>query len=124
MKKIITSFLLGAAMLAPLASTPAQAQTRSIDRLEQQVQEAKNRGDWGRAQDLEVQLNVERLAYQRAHGMGEVNDGAGVIRFNLGDRNRGYYRNYDRSYYNNNNQYYNNQYNRGYYDRWGNWHRY
>ena len=117
MKKIITSLMLGAAMLAPLASTPAQAQTRSIDRLEQQVQEAKNRGDWGYAQDLEVQLNVERLAYQRRNGLGEVNDRNGVIRFNLNDRNRGYYRDYDRSYYQNQN-------NRGYYDRSGNWRRY
>jgi len=117
MNKTITSFLLGAAMFAPLyLATPAEAQSqRQIQRLEQRVQEAKNRGDWGYAQQLERQLNVERLAYQRRHGLGEYNDNSGpLIRFNLGDYRPGYYyRDYDRD-----------NYNRGYYDRWGNWRRY
>lgn len=119
MKKTITSFLLGAAVLAPLyLATPAQAQSlRDIQRLEERVQDAKNRGDWSSAQQLERQLNVERLSYQRRNGLGEYHTNSGpMIRFNLGDYRPGYYyRDYDRdNYYNN----------RGYYDRWGNYHRY
>lgn len=130
MSKTITALLVGATFLAPLyLSAPAEAQSqRHIQRLEERVQEAKNRGDWNRAGELERQLNRDRLQYQRRHGMGEANTNSGFFRFNLGDSNRGYYNN---GYYNdgyNNRGYYNpydnRDYNRGYYDRWGRWHSY
>ena len=115
MNRKIIPFLLGAAVVAPLyLSTPAEAQSlRDIQRLEQRVNQAKARGNWGAAQNLEVQLNMARLQYQRNNGMGEVND-------------RGYY-NYNvrtnPSYRNTNNwQWRQNQ--RGYYDQYGRWHRY
>jgi hypothetical protein len=115
MNKMIP-FLLGAAVIAPLyLSTPAQAQSlHQIQKLEERVQDAKNNGDWGRAADLERQLNVERLQYQRNHGMGEINDHPGYYRFNV-MQNPGYYnRTYNRD----------SRYNRGYYDQWGRWHSY
>lgn len=116
MRKTISTFLLGAALFAPLyLATPAHAQSeRDIQRLEERVQEAKNRGDWGNAAQMERQLNQDRLSYQRRHGMGEVNDNNGYFRFNL-NQNPAYNRDYNRgSYYNQ----------RGYYDQWGNWRRY
>jgi hypothetical protein len=117
MSKTITAMLLGAALLTPLyLSTPAEAQSsRSIQRLEERVQEAKNRGDWNQAGELERQLNRERLQYQRRNGMGEAQDN-GYFRFNLRNTDRGYYNPYyNRDHY---------QQNRGYYDAWGRWHSY
>ncbi len=91
------AFALGAALVAPVMwATPAQAQSaRSIQRLEERVQEAKNRGDWGRVQQLEQQLNMDRLQYQRRNGMGENYENPRY--------QNGYYQNgYNRGYYNNN----------------------
>ena len=96
MRKSI-AFALGAALVAPVMwATPAQAQSaRSIQRLEERVQEAKNRGDWGRVQQLEQQLNMDRLQYQRRNGMGENYENPRY--------QNGYYQNgYNRGYYNNN----------------------
>lgn len=133
MRKMIP-FLIAAAVAAPLyLGTPAQAQSiNDIQRLEERVNEAKARGNWGAAQDLEVQLNMARLQYQRNNGMGEVND--------RGAYNNGYWNN-TRGYYNqpawNNNGRWNNgnnrkrihdnrrnQQQRGYYDQWGRWRSY
>lgn len=114
MKKLAT-LILSAAVLAPLALTaPAEAQShRDIQRLEERVQEAKQRGDWSAAQQLEVQLNMTRLQYQRERGIPEFTDNP-QYQYN---RNRGYYP-YNRGSY----DYRNNQ--RGYYDNWGNWRSY
>lgn len=107
MTKLIP-FLLAAAVVTPLAlSTPAQAQSiRDIQRLEERVNEAKARGNWGAAQDLEVQLNMARLQYQRNNGMGEVND-------------RGYY-NQNHGFYNNGRWSNNGNWNNGNWNN-GNW---
>lgn len=152
MRKLIP-YLLSAAVVLPLyLATPAQAQSlHDIQRLEERVNEAKQRGNWGAAQDLEVQLNMARLQYQRAHGMGEVNDRGG---YNSGyyypGNASGYYYPNNGAYYPNNgayypsnssgyynNGYYNNGYyypgansndyrrqQRGYYDQRGRWHSY
>lgn len=135
MRKFI-AFLAGAAVIAPLTlSTPAVAQSsRDIQRLEERVQEAKARGDWGYAQDLERQLNRERLQYQRNHGEGEYrgyssyNSNGG---FDYGDAARAilpYAVDLLRGAFDSNNQgrytYPPNSNNRGYYDRYGNWHSY
>lgn len=92
-----TAILIGAALAAPLyLSTPVEAQSnRQIQRLEQQVERAKSRGDWGRAEHLERQLNADRLRYQRRHGMGEVYENPyhrPQIYYNPGYQ--GYYPNY------------------------------
>ena len=91
MRKLIP-LLMAAVLGAPLLlSTPAVAQSaRDIQRLEEQVNLAKARGDWNAAQNLEVQLNMARLQYQRNNGMGEVND-----RYN----NNGYWNGGNRAYY-------------------------
>lgn len=147
--------MLGTAVVLGLfLGTPAVAQSlHDIQRLEERVNEAKARGNWGAAQDLEVQLNMARLQYQRAHGLGEVNDrgyfpgygpasGAG---YGPG-YGPGYPSNYPGYYpggnrgedcqpgynagYNNSGSYFpaaNNdrrQQQRGYYDRRGRWHSY
>ena len=113
MKKLIP-FLMGAAVVAPLyLSTPAVAQSiNDIQRLEERVNEAKSRGDWGAAQNLEVQLNMARLQYQRSHGMGEVSDNGGYS--NGGYNNGGYY-NPNGGYTNPNGGYYNPNGQNGYY---------
>ena len=129
MNKIMMSLLLGAATLAPLYfATPAVAQSsRDIQRLEQQVQEAKNRGDWGAAQNLEVQHNVERLQYQRARGQGEVNDNGyqnNQYRYNVRQNpNYNVRQNPNYRYDNNRGYYQNNNRNNGWYDQQGRWHR-
>lgn len=141
MKNLIP-FLMGAAVVAPLyLSTPAVAQSiNDIQRLEERVNDAKARGDWGAAQNLEVQLNVARLQYQRNHGMGEVSDSGGYYNNGYYNPNGGYYNpNGQNGYYypGNNNGYYNNynngnrnsrwnrqQQQQGYYDQYGRWHRY
>lgn len=142
MKKFIP-FMIAAAVAAPLyLSTPVEAQSlNDIQRLEEHVNEAKARGNWGAVQDLEVQLNRARLQYQRNNGMGEVNDRG----YNNGYYTNGYYNNGTRGYYNhpgwNNNGSWNNRNNRndrkrdrdrwrqqqpqrGYYDQWGRWRNY
>ena len=96
-KKLIP-FFLGAAVVAPLfLSSPAQAQSvEYIQRLEEQVQRAKEHGDFGAASDLERQLNQARLQYQRSRGMGEVGDNPyGYTGYNP---NNGYY-NPNQGYY-------------------------
>lgn len=111
MRKFIP-FILGAAVIAPLyLSTPAQAQSYDyIQQLEQRVQDAKSRGDWNYAAQLERDLNQARLQYQQRNGMGEnqqnYNNNNGYYRYN-GNHNRGYY---NRGRYNPNNP------NQGYYD--------
>ena len=129
-------FLAGAAVIAPLAlATPAVAQnSRDIQRLEERVQEAKARGDWGYAQELERQLNRERLQYQRNHGEGEYNGYNGYYSngsFDYGDAARTilpYAIDLLRGAFDSNNRgrYYDprSDYSRGYYDRNGNWHSY
>lgn len=117
MNKYITLFL-GAALVAPLfLSAPAQAQSyHDIQRLEQQVQDAKNNGNWAYAQQLERQLNQERRAYQLRNGQGEIQQG---YQYYYEPGYQGYYNN---GYYNNgyNNGYNNNgYYNNGYYHREG-----
>ena len=104
MRKTIP-FLLGAAVFAPLfLTTPAQAQTyHDIQQLEQRVQEAKERGNWSYAQQLQRELNVDRLAYQRRNGLGEVRTNG------LGYNNR-YYGNYYYPEGYNGSYYYPNQY--------------
>jgi hypothetical protein len=104
-------FLLGAAIVAPLYfSTPAQAQSLDdIQRLEEQVQRAKNHGDWGAATSLEVQLNQARLAYQRSRGMGEVSDNPYGNRYPTNGyypANGGYYYPSNGNYYPTNGNYY------------------
>lgn len=85
-------FLLGVAVFAPAISFPAQAQSvRDIQRLEEQVQRAKQHGDWRAVSVLEPQLNQARLQYQRRNGMGEVNDN--------GYRNGGFYPANNGAYY-------------------------
>ena len=149
MKKLIP-YLLAATVVTPLYfSTPAQAQTqRDIQRIEEHLNEAKARGNWGAVQDLEVQLNMARLQFQRNNGMGEVNDRG----YN---QNHGFYPpnghwsnnqnpNWNRNNNRNGNWNRNNNRNRnrdrdrdriewqrqqqqqqrGYYDQRGNWHRY
>ncbi len=88
MRKLIP-FLMAAAVVTPLfLGTPAEAQSvRDIQRLEERLNEAKARGNWGAAQDLEVQLNQARLQFQRNNGMGEVRDGY------WNNNNRGFYNN-------------------------------
>ena len=102
--------MLGALFLG----SPAQAQynyPRHIERLEQRVQDAKARGDWGYASQLERDLNRERLQYQRRNGMGEnfESPASYYYRYNLNNANNVYTQPY---YYRNT---------RGYYDPWGNW---
>jgi hypothetical protein len=117
MRRIIP-FLLGAAILAPIyLSAPAEAQTlRDIQSLEVQVQRAKQYGDWGSVTNLERQLNMARLQYQRANGMGEVNEnGQGYNPYGVRPNN-GYYRpGSTASYYPDNNGYYNPGSNGSYY---------
>jgi hypothetical protein len=140
MKRIVY-FLLGAALLAPLyLAIPAEAQTlRDIQRLEERVQEAKQRGDWGAVSVLEPQLNQARLQYQRNHGMGEVNDRGYYYPGNgyyYPGNNGAYYPGNNGYYYPGNSGYYpagNNGYyhpsqngkkrgqTRGYYDSHGHW---
>ena len=119
MRKIIP-FLLGAAVVAPLyLATPANAQSYDdIQELEERVQEARNRGNWALAQQLNVQLNMARLAYQKRHGLPEYSDNPVYYQGNRSYRRnqRGYYPNYRGGYYQ--------QPQRGYYDQWGNWHSY
>ena len=115
------SFLIGAALVAPLYfSSPAEAQTdRDIQRMEERVQEARYRGDWAAAAQLERDLNVARLAQQRRQGIGEFRDHPG---FNIPGINVRVNPGVDRRHYNRG-QYYPPP-NSGYYDRWGNWRSY
>ncbi len=145
MRKLIP-FILAALVAAPLyLGTPAQAQTLGdIQRLEERLNEAKARGNWGAAQDLEVQLNMARLQFQRNNGMGEVND-RGYYNQNRGfyppngnwnnHQNPNWNRNNNRNWNRNNNRNRNRdrvewqrqqqqQQQRGYYDQWGRWQRY
>ncbi len=133
MRKLIP-YILAAAVVAPLyLGTPAEAQSlRDIQRLEEQVNEAKARGNWGAAQDLEVQLNRTRLQYQRNNGMGEVND-RGYYNQNWGFYpSNGNWNNHRNPNWNRNNRnrdrdrwrQQQQQQQRGYYDQWGRWHRY
>jgi hypothetical protein len=92
MKTKIIPFLLGAAVIAPLyLSTPAQAQSyEHIQNLEERIQDANQRGNYGYAQQLRRELNRERLQYQRRRGMGEVRQNPRYYdRYDR--RNRGYY---------------------------------
>lgn len=149
MRKILP-IIVASAVVAPLfLSAPAQAQSYGdIQRLEERVQDARQRGNWSHARQLERQLNQQRLQYQRRNGMGEYRN-RGYNNYNY-DYNRNY-RNYDydrRANYNNsparailpfaidalqgvirgnnNSRYYypNNNYRGGYYDRRGNWRSY
>jgi hypothetical protein len=106
--------LLGAAVIAPLyLSNPASAQSYDyIQELEERVQEEKSRGNWARARDLNIQLNMARLQYQKRHGLPEYGDSRSYYQYQPNQRR--YYPNYRGQY--------NGQ--RGYYDRWGNWRSY
>ena len=115
MRKLIP-FLLGAAVIAPLyLSTPALAQSLDqIHELEERVQEAKQRGNWGYARQLNVQLNMMRLQYQKRHGLPEYSDRSSPYYQQNNQYNSGRYYPNHRSRYQQ----------RGYYDRWGNWRSY
>ena len=119
MRKVIP-FIIGAAVVAPLyLATPANAQSYDdIQELEERVQEERNRGNWALAQQLNIQLNMARLNYQKRHGLPEYSDNPVYYQ---GNRAR-YQRNQRRYYPNYQGGYYQNQ--RGYYDQWGNWHSY
>lgn len=141
----ILPIVLASAVAAPLfLSAPAQAQSYDdIQRLEERVQDARYRGNWSQARQLERQLNRERLQYQRRTGQGEYRNRG--YNYNRGYRNynNDYGNNYDRSgpasailpfaidalqgvlRDNNNDRYYrDNRYQGGYYDRRGNWRSY
>ena len=122
MRKFIP-FILGAAVIAPLyLTTPAQAQSYDyIQQLEERVQNAKQRGHYNYAAQLERDLNQARLQYQRRNGLGEnrQNNYDGYYPYN-GNYNRGYY---NRGRYNPNNPYrgYYRRQTDGQYDRHGDW---
>lgn len=117
MRKLTTYALAAAAVVAPLyLATPAEAQNaRDIQRMEERLEDAKRNGNWNDVSQMERDLNVARLQYQRRNGLGENQSGPYYDNNNWNNR----WSNRDRWNNNRDWRYDNNR--RGYYDPWGNW---